>query len=178
MVSTQGRVSQSHSRFDFFSLFTMCVARLHLVRGWLDKRRGFVVCAVVTNSSLHKKTKNKNKIIHWLICKSVSAVLKCFPHTIKIWSIASPPVRSEAALTLFFSFFFFLLFFSPCCGLASTYIAACRQLTSVLLCGVAAHVGVSGVTKAHHARFTPGVKPAYADLTPLRQICYSPTPFL
>lgn len=95
------------------------------------------------------KTKNKNKTIHRLICKSVTAVLKCFPHTIKIRSIASLAVRSEAELTLFrqlFFFFFFLRVGSMRGGLASTYIAACRQLTSVLLCGVTARVGVAGVT--------------------------------
>ena len=145
MASTQGRVSPTHALISSVSLRRASREFTLFEVGWISGGV-FVVCAVVNNSSLHEKTKNKNKIIHRLICKSVSAVLKCFPHTIKITSIASLPVRSEAELTLsgqrFSSFFFFLLFFlrvgSMRGGLASTYIAACRHLTSVLLCGVAA----------------------------------------
>ena len=142
MASTQGRVSPTHALIS--SVCLRCASREFTLFevGWISGGV-FVVCAVVNNSSLHKKTKNKNKIIHRLICNSVTAVLKCFPHTIKIRSIASLPVRSEAELTLpgqrVSSFFFLSLRVgSMRGGLASTYTAACRQLTSVLLCGVAA----------------------------------------
>lgn len=99
MASTQGRVSPTHALIS--SVCLRCASREFTLFevGWISGGV-FVVCAVVNNSSLHKKTKNKNKIIHRLICNSVTAVLKCFPHTIKIRSIASLPVRSEAELTL------------------------------------------------------------------------------
>jgi len=112
MASTQGRVSPTHALIS--SVCLQCASREFTLFevGWISGGV-FVVCAVVNNSSLHEKTKNKNKIIHRLICKSVSAVLKCFPHTIKITSIASLPVRSEAELTLSGQRFSSFSFFSP-----------------------------------------------------------------
>ena len=106
-------VSPTHALISSVSL--RCASRDFTLFevGWISGGV-FVVCAVVNNSSLHKKTKNKNKIIHRLICNSVTAVLKCFPHTIKMRSIASLPVRSEAELTLSGQrFSSFSLLFSP-----------------------------------------------------------------